>query len=176
MWSPPYFCLEYIQTKVRWRFCKKFWPSQNIWTLFYSINWLWFYQKYRNIDFIFHHVLSKMWFLGSSKIYSSINRGSIFKCFHIYLFLSFTFKKIFPDVYLLDNVNFSIFISFYNIFFCTSNDQCIIFLVSIWKLYKLFQISFFRISKCFHNFWMICNKTNHGEICKHTHTLLRILY
>ena len=31
--SPPYFCLQYIQTKVRWRFCKILWPSQNIWTL-----------------------------------------------------------------------------------------------------------------------------------------------
>ena len=26
-------CLQYIQTKVRWRFRKNFWPSQNIWTL-----------------------------------------------------------------------------------------------------------------------------------------------
>ena len=31
--SPPYFCLQYIQTKVRWRFRKILWPSQNIWTL-----------------------------------------------------------------------------------------------------------------------------------------------
>ena len=28
-----YFCLQYIQTKVRWRFRKILWPSQNIWTL-----------------------------------------------------------------------------------------------------------------------------------------------
>ena len=31
--SPPYFCLQCIQTKVRWRICKIVWPSQNIWTL-----------------------------------------------------------------------------------------------------------------------------------------------
>ena len=30
---PPYFCLQYIQTRVRWRFHKNLWPSQNIWTL-----------------------------------------------------------------------------------------------------------------------------------------------
>ena len=29
----PYFWLQYIQSKVRWRFRKIFWPSQNIWTL-----------------------------------------------------------------------------------------------------------------------------------------------
>ena len=34
--SGKYFCLQYIQTKVRWRFCKQFWPSQNIWTLLIS--------------------------------------------------------------------------------------------------------------------------------------------
>ena len=27
------FWLQYIQSKARWRFRKKFWPSQNIWTL-----------------------------------------------------------------------------------------------------------------------------------------------
>ena len=32
--SLPYFCLQYIQTKVRWRFRKLLWPSQNIRTLF----------------------------------------------------------------------------------------------------------------------------------------------
>ena len=31
--SPPYFCLQCIQTKVSWRFHKIFWPSQNTWTL-----------------------------------------------------------------------------------------------------------------------------------------------
>ena len=31
--SPPYFCLKYIQTKLRRRFRKILWPSQNIWTL-----------------------------------------------------------------------------------------------------------------------------------------------
>ena len=31
MKSPPYFCLQYIQT--RWRYRKILWPSQNIWTL-----------------------------------------------------------------------------------------------------------------------------------------------
>mgnify|MGYP006863931207 CR=1 FL=1 len=31
--SSPYFCLQYIQTKVRGRFHKILWPSQNIWTL-----------------------------------------------------------------------------------------------------------------------------------------------
>ena len=36
--SPPYFCLQYIQTKVRWRFCKILWPSQNIQTLLTYIN------------------------------------------------------------------------------------------------------------------------------------------
>ena len=30
---PPYFCLQYIQTKIRWRFRKILWPSQNIQTL-----------------------------------------------------------------------------------------------------------------------------------------------
>ena len=30
---PPYFCLQYIQTKGRWRFRKILWPSQNVWTL-----------------------------------------------------------------------------------------------------------------------------------------------
>ena len=28
-----YFWLQYIQSKVRWRFCKILWPSMNIWTL-----------------------------------------------------------------------------------------------------------------------------------------------
>ena len=28
--SPPYLCLQYIQAKVRWRFRKILWPSQNI--------------------------------------------------------------------------------------------------------------------------------------------------
>ena len=36
--SPPDFCLQYIQTKVRWRFCKVLWPSQNIWTFKYHIH------------------------------------------------------------------------------------------------------------------------------------------
>ena len=31
--SPPDFCLQYTQAKVRWRFRKILWPSQNIWTL-----------------------------------------------------------------------------------------------------------------------------------------------
>ena len=31
--SPPYFWLQYIQSKVKWRFLKILWPSQNIWTL-----------------------------------------------------------------------------------------------------------------------------------------------
>ena len=31
--SSPYFWLQYIQSKVRWRFRKILWPSQNIWTL-----------------------------------------------------------------------------------------------------------------------------------------------
>ena len=31
--SSPYSWLQYIQSKVRWRFCKILWPSQNIWTL-----------------------------------------------------------------------------------------------------------------------------------------------
>ena len=31
--SPTYFCPQYIQTKVMWRFCKILWSSQNIWTL-----------------------------------------------------------------------------------------------------------------------------------------------
>ena len=76
----------------------------------------------------------------------------------------------------LDNVNFSIFISFYNIFFCTSNDQSIFFPSQHMKIVQTLSNQFVRISKCFHNFRMICNKTDHGEICKHTHTLLRILY
>ena len=35
--SPPYFCLQYIQTKLRWKFRKILWPSQNIWTLLITI-------------------------------------------------------------------------------------------------------------------------------------------
>ena len=31
--SPPYFWLQYIVSKVSWRFRKILWPSQNIWTL-----------------------------------------------------------------------------------------------------------------------------------------------
>jgi hypothetical protein len=31
--SPPYFWLALHRTKVRWRFHKILWPSQNIWTL-----------------------------------------------------------------------------------------------------------------------------------------------
>ena len=31
--SSPYFLLQYIQSKVRWKFFKIMWPSQNIWTL-----------------------------------------------------------------------------------------------------------------------------------------------
>ena len=31
--SPPYFWLALHRTKVRWRFLKILWPSQNIWTL-----------------------------------------------------------------------------------------------------------------------------------------------
>ena len=31
--SPLHICLQYIQTKVRWRFRKILWPSQNMWTL-----------------------------------------------------------------------------------------------------------------------------------------------
>ena len=31
--SPPYFCLYVLQTKVRWRYRKILWPSQNIQTL-----------------------------------------------------------------------------------------------------------------------------------------------
>ena len=31
--SSPYFCPQYIQTKVRWRFCKILWPFRNIRTL-----------------------------------------------------------------------------------------------------------------------------------------------
>ena len=36
--SPPYFCLQYIKTKVGWRFHKILWPSQNIWTLYFIDN------------------------------------------------------------------------------------------------------------------------------------------
>ena len=31
--SSPYFWLYVLRSKVRWRFCKILWPSQNIWTL-----------------------------------------------------------------------------------------------------------------------------------------------
>ena len=31
--ASPYFCPMLCQSKVRWRFCKILWPSQNIWTL-----------------------------------------------------------------------------------------------------------------------------------------------
>ena len=34
--SSPYFWLQYIESKVRWRFRKILWPSQNIWTLHQS--------------------------------------------------------------------------------------------------------------------------------------------
>ena len=37
--SPPYFCLQYIQSKERWRFLKILWPSQNIWTLVCDIHY-----------------------------------------------------------------------------------------------------------------------------------------
>ena len=30
--SPPYFGPMQCQSKVRWRFCKILWPSQNVWT------------------------------------------------------------------------------------------------------------------------------------------------
>ena len=33
MKSSPYFWLQYTQSRVRWRFRKILWPSQNIWTL-----------------------------------------------------------------------------------------------------------------------------------------------
>ena len=39
-----YFCLQYIQTEVKWRFFKILWPSQNIWTLisvFFGLKVLW---------------------------------------------------------------------------------------------------------------------------------------
>ena len=36
--SPPYFCLQYILTKVKWRFRKILWPSKNIWTLIMYIH------------------------------------------------------------------------------------------------------------------------------------------
>ena len=32
--SSPHFWLQYLKSKVRWRFCKILWPSQNIWTLY----------------------------------------------------------------------------------------------------------------------------------------------
>ena len=35
--SSPYFWLQYIQSKARGRFRKILWPSQNIWTLPYTI-------------------------------------------------------------------------------------------------------------------------------------------
>ena len=35
--SSPYFWLVLHLTKVRWRFCKILWPSQNIWTLLSSV-------------------------------------------------------------------------------------------------------------------------------------------
>ena len=34
--SSPYFWLALHRTKVRWRFLKILWPSQNIWTLFFN--------------------------------------------------------------------------------------------------------------------------------------------
>ena len=36
--SPPYFWLALHWTKVRWRFRKILWPSQNIWTLLIFVN------------------------------------------------------------------------------------------------------------------------------------------
>ena len=36
--SPPYFWLALHRTKVRWRFHKILWPSQNIWTLLCYVN------------------------------------------------------------------------------------------------------------------------------------------
>ena len=43
MKSSPYFWLHYIQSKVRGRFRKILWPSQNIWTLIY-------YQVFLKLD------------------------------------------------------------------------------------------------------------------------------
>ena len=54
--SSPYFWQQYIQSKVRWRFCKNLWPSQNIWTL-------------KDVDF------SK----GSAKVRQRVFRWSRFK-------------------------------------------------------------------------------------------------
>ena len=39
--SSPYFWVQYIQSRVRERFCKILWPSQNIWTLNSIIESLW---------------------------------------------------------------------------------------------------------------------------------------
>jgi len=66
-------------------------------------------------------------YTGSSKIYSSIQRGSIFKSFHIYL-CPLVLQNYSIILTYLDEVNFSIFISFSNIFFCKVNDQPIFFL------------------------------------------------
>ena len=35
--SPPFFWLVIHRTKVRWRFRKILWPSENIWTLMFSL-------------------------------------------------------------------------------------------------------------------------------------------
>ena len=50
--SPPYFCLQYIQTKVRWRFRKILW--QNIWTLYTKI------QPYNHGNFLVRFRLRKI--------------------------------------------------------------------------------------------------------------------
>ena len=45
--SPLYFWLALHRTKVRGRFCKILWPSQNIWTLviYEIVNWMFFWKK-----------------------------------------------------------------------------------------------------------------------------------
>ena len=40
IYSPPYFWLALHRTKLRWRFLKILWPSQNIWTLKIVIYWI----------------------------------------------------------------------------------------------------------------------------------------
>lgn len=109
-------------------------------------------------------------YTGSSKIYSSINRGSILSVFTFIYFCPLFLQNYSLMFTYLDNVNFSIFISFYIIFFCTSNDQSIFFLVSIWRLCKLFQISLLEYQNVFTiSGWYVTKPTMVKYVNTHIH-------
>ena len=51
------FCLQYIQTKVKWRFRKILWPSQNIWTLIADF----FFQSSGGNQISLHIMFKNIW-------------------------------------------------------------------------------------------------------------------